>query len=195
MNPTCRLDPLYDRYNGKYEPNIVFYEQIVADITTRNEELKIAWSHHIWFYFYVFLHLLLFTKRYRNKKCIECVFLPKQKILGQQQFKTNTMYFVENAMYRSTEKESSCRSRNQQTLLFPQKIILINFLTVRLGMLAMAQLCRRTFYCSFNCCINNLKLDCCVVKYKIKPGFFSSKHQINLHLILQAICLTKPNAY
>ena len=105
---------------GKYEPNIVFYEEIVADITTRNEELKIAWSHHIWFYFYVFLHLLLFTKRYRNKKCIECVFLPKQKIFGQQQFKTNTMHFVENAMYRSTEKESSCRSRNQQTLLFPQ---------------------------------------------------------------------------
>jgi hypothetical protein len=125
-----RHEPFYKQLGVNTNQILFFYEEIVADITTRNEELKIAWSHHIWFYFCVFLHLLLFTKRYRNKKCIECVFLPKQKIFGQQQFKTNTMYFVENAMYRSTEKESSCRSRNQQTLLFPHKIILINFLTV-----------------------------------------------------------------
>lgn len=63
----------------------------------------------------VFLHLLLFTKRFRDKKCIGCVFLPKQKIFGQQQFKTNTMYFVENAM---PQKKSRVAVRENSKLCF-----------------------------------------------------------------------------
>ena len=72
---------------------------------------------------------LVHKKISKQKMHRMCIFT-KTKNIWTATFKTNTMYFVENAMYRSTEKESSYRSRIQQTLLFPQKIILINFLTV-----------------------------------------------------------------